>query len=366
MRSLQHGAYDHMIDNIVNSFMGSVQIHHPSYWEEKTLDNSLDTKLLDSLQEIDGLKYASARIETFALLGKGERTKPAVVLGLDPQLERKQIQLDQRLVEGNYFEEGGALLSIDLAAFLKASPGDTIVLFGQGYHGSLASGELKVQGIVDLKTPELNRRTLILDNKSAEEIFNMQGMATTIVLSGEDSWRKTYENTIENLDTNSYSVMNWQQKLPELVQLIKADSAGGLVVLTVLYIIIGFGFLGIIIMLTEERSFEYGVLLAVGMQKSKMMMVFFLETAIMAIIGLIAGLAIAFPVVYYFHYHPINLSGQMQEAVEKFGFEAVIPTSLDVSIPLQQSALVMLLVFCVNLYAIQKIKKLKPVEAMRK
>jgi ABC-type antimicrobial peptide transport system permease subunit len=119
-------------------------------------------------------------------------------------------------------------------------------------------------------------------------------------------------------------------------------------------------------MLTEERSFEYGVLVAIGMGKNKIIQVTILETILMAIVGVIAGLVLAFPIVLYFNINPINLSGQMQEVVEKFGFEALIPTSLDPSIALTHSGIIFLIVLVVNLYTIFKIKSLNPITAMRK
>jgi ABC-type antimicrobial peptide transport system permease subunit len=134
----------------------------------------------------------------------------------------------------------------------------------------------------------------------------------------------------------------------------------------ILYSIITFSLFGTVLMLTEERSFEYGVLIAIGMEKNKVIQVAILETILMAIAGVIAGLLVAFPFVLYFNIYPINLGGQMQEVVEKFGFEALIPTSLDPSIALTHSGIIFLIVLVVNLYTIFKIKNLHPITAMRK
>ncbi len=54
-------------------------------------------------------------------------------------------------------------------------------------------------------------------------------------------------------------VMTWKEMMPELVQAIEADSAGGILMLLILYIVIGFGIFGTIMMMTTERSREFGV-----------------------------------------------------------------------------------------------------------
>jgi ABC-type lipoprotein release transport system permease subunit len=367
MRSLQNGAYDHMINNIVNSFMGSVQIHNVGYENDKSLDNALDLMELGDLSEIELAEFISPRIETFALCAYEDHSKPVFVLGVKASEEINQINLDKRLIDGNYLnEDAAALVSKNLALFLRIKPGDSVILFGQGYHGSLATGLVKVAGIVELNTPELNRRTVILNWNSASEIFGISDHASSVVLGTNNNWKPLYKETLSQVDTTKFQVMNWQEKLPELVQLIRADSAGGILILAILYLIIGFGFLGIIIMLSEERSFEFGVLLAIGMQKSKLALMLVLETLMMAFCGLILGLALAFPVVLYFNRHPINLNGQMREAVEKFGFEAVIPTSVDPMIALAQAGIVFTIILFVNSYTLLKLRKLNPVKSMRK
>ena len=55
----------------------------------------------------------------------------------------------------------------------------------------------------------------------------------------------------------------------------------------------------------------------------------------------------------------------MQEVVEQFGFEAIIPTSLDASISLTQTFIVFMITIFVNLYTIIKIKNIQPSKAMR-
>jgi ABC-type lipoprotein release transport system permease subunit len=159
--------------------------------------------------------------------------------------------------------------------------------------------------------------------------------------------------------------MNWQQMLPELKQLIDVDRAGGTFVLIILYSILTFSLFGTVLMLAEERNFEFGVLVAIGMRKSIITRIALYETLIMSVVGVILGLICVIPVVTYFHFYPINLSGQMQEVVEQFGFEAIIPTSLNPWISITQALIVFSITIFVNLYTLIKIKNIQPTKAMR-
>ncbi|PCJ66373.1 MAG: hypothetical protein COA58_06235 [Bacteroidetes bacterium] len=369
MRSLQFGAYGNMLKNIVGSYMGYIQVHQNGFWDEKTLDNSFSITEVEHLSKLKEVSYVSHRIEGFVLASIGDQSKPVALLGLNAEQEKEQIKLDAKVIEGEYISSinKGLLVGKGLKDIMKLKLGDTLVFLGQGYQGSIASGNYPIIGFIDLKTPELNKRTVILNLDQAQELFALPDMVTTAVIGLEnDNWREAQASIISALDTSKIEVMNWQEMLPELKQLITVDKAGGSFVLLILYSIITFSLFGTVLMLTEERSFEYGVLIAIGMAKQKVILVALLETIFMAVVGIILGLIVAFPIVLYFNINPINLSGQMQEVVEKFGFEALIPTSLDPSIALTHAGIIFGIVLIVNIYTIVRIKNLKPVNAMRR
>lgn len=366
MRALQFGAYDNMIDNVVGSYLGYVQVHQKGFWDEKSVDLSFEVPL--DLKDSKHIKELSYRIEGFALSSHQENSMPTAVLGLDPKTEDELIALKDKLIEGEYLsnEREGLLVAKNLARLLNVKVGDSIAMLGMGYHGSIAAGNYKIRGILDLKTPELNKRTLIMNLSLAQEFFGMPDLATTAVTNlKDDDWRAAQGELVSALDTSELEVMNWQEMLPEIVQLIRADRAGGTVVLVILYLIIAFGLLGTVLMLTEERSYEYGVLVAVGMQKFKLFIINLLETLMMAGVGVLAGMILSFPIVAYFHYNPIKLGGEVKLIAERFGFEAVLPTSIDPSIVMSHAAIIFFLVILVNTYVYFKIRKLNPVEAMK-
>lgn len=369
MRSLQQGSYGNMIKNIVGSYMGYIQVHSKGFWVEKTLDNSFSVSEVTHLTELEGITYVSPRVEGFALASLGDISKPVALLGLHAESEKEYIHLDKKVIAGKYFSESnkGLLIGKGLQEIMRLSVGDSLVFLGQGYQGSIASGAYPVVGIVDLKTPELNKRTVIMNLGQAQEFFGLPNLITTAIVGiDHENWQEAQAKTIATVDTAALEVMNWQEMIPELKQLISVDTAGGTFVLLILYSIITFSLFGTVLMLTEERSFEYGVLVAIGMKKNKVIQVAILETIIMAVAGVIAGLIVAFPFVLYFNIYPINLGGQMQEVVERFGFEALIPTSLDPRIALTHSGIIFFIVLIVNMYTVIKIKRLNPITAMRK
>ena len=122
---------------------------------------------------------------------------------------------------------------------------------------------------------------------------------------------------------------------------------------------------GTILMATQERKYELGVLLAIGMKRSKSMAMVFIENIIINMIGVVVGIIIVIPIAYYFNINPIVIQGEQAELMEEMGFEAIIPFSVDPIIALNHASIVLVISIFLLLYPILVINKLKPIDAMK-
>ena len=159
--------------------------------------------------------------------------------------------------------------------------------------------------------------------------------------------------------------MNWKNLLPELVQTIQADSAGGLVILGILYMILSFGIFGTILMMTTERIKEFSILISIGMHKIKLVVVVILECLLMSFFSSIIGLILVTPVRYYFYYFPYRIGGKAASAIEEYGFEPIIPASLDLNIALNHVLIITIIVLVCSFYPSTKIFFLKPIKGLK-
>lgn len=367
MRMLQLGTYDNMIRNTVGSYGGFVQVHALGYWDEKSLDNSFEHSeaLYERISGTEGISGVSPRLTGFSLVSEGLKTRGVQVEGFDPDREA-QLNLKDRLVQGAV-DGQGVIIGSDLADFLKAQIGDSLIFIGQGYHGMSANALLPISGIVKLSNPMLNGNTVFLRLDMAQYLFAADGLLTSyaINLDPDVDVAKVTGSLSGSLDTSAYEVMDWQEMMPELVQAIEADSAGGILMSGVLYIVISFSLLGTFIMLAAERKREYGMLIGLGMRRSQLMIISSIEALFMAVMGSLLAILITRPVAHYFHHHPIQYTGQAMEALKEMGMEASMPASVDWSIQLTHGGILILLTFLISVYALVVIRRLKPVAAMR-
>src|SRR5690606_12061264 len=315
MQSIQKGAWDRMVDNVVNFYFGYIQIHSKGYWEEQSIDKAfpMESDIFSLISEMPEIKTLVPRLESFALAAHGDNTIGALVAGTDPIAEDVMSNLSTRLIAGSYFEkeEDAVIIAEGVAENLEIKTGDTLVLISQGYHGVNAAGKYPVKGILKFGSPELNKQMIYLPLKTAQQFYGAPGLLTSVAVAVTDKNEVKQVLSIlqSRLDTMStYEVMDWQTLMPELVQAREVDSAGNVIILMILYIIIGFCIFGTILMMTKERTYEFGVLVAIGMKRFQMGLMVWLEIIFLGLTGAGAGILASIPLVGYFNVNPVDFS----------------------------------------------------------
>lgn len=371
MKSFQNGVFNNLIKNVVGYYSGYVQIHQNGYWNEQVLDNSFELKntLTAQLQENPQIKEIVPRLETFVLASKGNTTKGCLLVGTDVVRENNLTQLKSKLIKGAYFEknEEAVLLAEGLAERLNVSVNDTIVLFGQGFHGVMAAGKYKIKGIVHLASPAMNDAFVYLPLVATQYFLSAENRLTSISL-GIDNPENT-DAIVQNLKNGigqQYEVMPWQVMMPEIANHIKADGFSFYIFSGILYLIIGFGLFGTVLMMTTERKYEFGMLIAIGMKKTKLELILLGETVLITFFGVLSGFILSLPLVIYLKERPIRFGGEIAKVYEQFGFEALFPTDVDQSIFFTQSFIVLAMSIVIGLYPLWHIRGLDPVKAMKK
>lgn len=370
-RSLTDGIYDNMIHNVVSYSSGYLQIHQKGYWDEQSIDNTFeeDAHLNQAVLNKDNVSNLMPRLQTFALASYADKTKGVLVLGIDPDAEKAVNKLHEKIILGAYLEsndENAVVLGEGLATQLKLNIHDTLVLLGQGYHGSSAAAKFKVKGILKIGALDLNNNIVYMPLKQAQSMHGAEDRLTSIsVMLNHTGNLQKQKRTIEaSIDTEAYEVMTWNEMMPELYQFIEADSTGHYIIIGILYFIISFGLFGTLLMMIFERKHEFGILIAIGMKKRLLAVILMLESILISLIGCVAGIVAGILVVKWFTWRPIQLTGEIKQVYEDHGIESIIYFSGQEKIFIVQTLVVLALSVLLAFYPGYKVMRLKPVEAI--
>ncbi len=370
MRVAIVGLFDKLIADTVSLTSGYLQVHHSGYWENRSVDSTFEEnpKLAALLNHESQITAWAPRLESFALASSGDRTKGVMVVGINPEKEDQVSHLSQKIISGKYFTGNGKgiLLAQGLAAYLKLKANDTVVLIGQGYEGNMASGKYAITGIAKIGIPEMNKGMAWLPMSAARDFLSTGPRYTSIsiLINNPSSLDNLKKDIINKTKGDGYEVMTWKEMIPELDQLFQAKMAQNVIMSGVLYLVIAFGIFGTILMMLNERLHEFGILIAIGMKKGLLAGVVVIEMLMMSVTGIVLGAVCIYPVVLYYHIHPIRLTGDMGKSTELYNIEPVMPLSANLSNFIIQAYVVLIIAVVLSLYAIFKIYKIKAIEAI--
>ena len=370
MRSMQEGSYESMIDNVVKFYSGYLQVQDTAYWDERTLENSIKVAphIKNKIENIADITLVSNRLESFALAANHMRSKPAMVLGIEPEAEDSITEISKKIKTGSFLNPGdkGVVLGNGLAEYLNLGVGDTLVMIGQGYRGISANGLFPVRGIMDHPNQEFDKRLVFMDINNAREFYSAYGLSTSMVIMTGDHYKVDHlKSEIEKILPSDKSILSWIDMQPELEQIIQSDRVGGIIMLGILYMVIAFGMFSVIMMMVKERQREFGVIHAVGMKKQKMSGVVFLETLFIGLIGCTAGLIISYLFCLWFYHHPIALTGEAATLSTQYGMEPYMFFSLNPPLFYNQMKLVFGISIFISIFPVYNIYRLKITRSLR-
>ncbi|MDX9848111.1 MAG: ABC transporter permease [Tenuifilaceae bacterium] len=370
MNSLQDGTYTNMVDMMVKLSTGYVQVQNPEYFENRTINNTFtpSPELLEQLKSAPRVTTVAQRFESFALISSGPNTRGGAVIGFEPEMDKQTSNLQQWVSDGEFIHPGdrGVLVSFNIAKHLNLQVSDTIILVSQGYRGVTAAGKYPIRGILTFSTPQLNNLGVFMDIALAQELYSTEGMITSLMLMVNDySDVHSVKSRLSTLTNGSLSVYSWEELNPELVQFIESDKAGGVVMIGILYIVIGFGIFGTIIMMIAERRRELAVMIAVGMQKVKLATILFLETLLIGLVGVLSGFAVSVPVILLMVKNPIELPGEMADAYLQYGFEPYLYFGMAPDVFWGQIITVFIITMLISIYPIVKVRRMVVSKSLR-
>tara|TARA_B100000674_G_scaffold129342_1_gene99621 strand:+ start:186 stop:1409 length:1224 start_codon:yes stop_codon:yes gene_type:complete len=373
MRALQFGFYDNLIKTVVESYAGYVEVHAKGFWDNQNLENSMvvDNELIKNIESVNGVENTVERLQSFSLISTGEKTRGGVINGVVIEDEQKITDWNKNIIDGSFqLERNEIIIAKGIAEYFDLQIGDSLILYGQGYRGMMAAGKYPVKGIIDLKNPNLNKLGIFMTLESARDYVSSDNISTHIIIDKRQYYSEDkILNDLESILSSDYEVMTWKETLPEIEQTITADSAGGLIMAFILYIIVVFGMFGTVLMMTEERKYEFGVLISIGMSRIRLFSIILVETIILSMIGVVLAILVTYPISYYFYLNPINIVTLMGEGadvmIEEFGFDPVVPFSISLDIPFSHALIIFTFSLLISVYPAIRIFRLNPVKSMK-
>lgn len=372
MRSLQNGGYAQMIDDAVAPLTGHIQIHEKGFRKNMTLEYAFNgySGMLDEIRKIKSVKEAAPRIYAGGLLIHNDSSAGAEILAVKPELEQKITTLHNYILPGGRYLEKGDRQSIvigkNLADNLGVKVGGDVYIVSQGFDGSIAAESFTVTGIFRSPNVSYNRTLALIPFEQGKETFSMNGYISLIVIRVDDiNSVEAVMRKVEQIAGGDLEVLPWDKLMPEILQFIVMDRVSSHIFVFILYMIVAFGILNTIQMSIFERVRELGIMLSIGTSPVRIFSMVITESAIISVIGIIAGLLSGAALSYYFTISPMDFS-EYQAEMELYGMSTLVYyAKLKASDFYNTGLMIFLLSIVFTFFPARRAAKLNPVRAIR-
>lgn len=346
-----NGYHIYVYETIRDFETGELQVLDPAWYPDRSrlpLDALVED--YDAVRErvaaVGGVDAATGRVRFSLRVSTGTHSFRALGTAIDPRFEHQVGALDENIVAGRtpaeLGEDGrGAWVGQPVAERAGIEVGDTIFLRAVNRHGVDNLYDAAVVGIFTYGYPVLDRNTIYVDRGTADELLDLGGAVTHVVVRTTEraSLTATGERVRDALgiagaaatsgDDGRLEVRPWQDFARSAVSAVEQDTISFTIMIGVLYLLIVLGILNSVSMSVHERTREIGTLRAIGMQRGRVTAMFALESVWTAAIATLAALAVSTPVIVYLATVGVDLTGSLPDDLpipfgERFRAEMIV------------------------------------------
>ena len=275
-------------------------------------------KVLAQVKRARGVEAAAPFVMTQGLISAGhDYAEGVMVIGLATDTGNRAVtSLPHYFTKGDLTfrttrsdVEGGVAIGTRLSTKLSAYPGDVITMVapaGSQFNRSLGAfvpkyRRYEITGLFETGMYDYDNSYVLMRREAAQDFAGLGGAVTGIEVRLVDPERATEAGQqIESLLGYPYRALDWQLQNRSLFSALKLEKLAMGLVVFLICVVAAFNVVGTLTMVVRDKTREIGILLAMGMPRSRIRRVFLIQgvfiglvgTALGAILGLIVGASV--------------------------------------------------------------------------
>lgn len=293
------GFEEAIYSNAIKVLGGNIQIHANGYHDKADQSPLLplgnDQQIVALAAAQPQVMAASRRIQTGGLATNREGAFPVSIIGIEPEKELPVSLVAQNVTAGRYLSAqdlDAIFIGKGLAGAMGIQVGDRITLVGRATHNQMRRRTMTVAGVYDVGMPEIEKRTLYISLKEAQDLYGLPGQSTEVMVSLKALGEEAAVIRALQPGLPGYEMASWQTNFPELKAALEAKGTVMNIFSVIILMIAGIGTLNLLVMAVHERTREIGLLAALGMKPRQIAITFLLEGALMGLSGLAFGIGL--------------------------------------------------------------------------
>lgn len=370
------GMVDQRATAAISNEVSNIQIHNPKFLLNQELKYFIphSAGTIDTIKELPQVTGVSLRLEVNAMAASADAGAGVSLYGVQPQDERKVSVLYQRIAEGSYLEEPQKLPAVigqKLSKKLNLGLDDKLIVTLTDTTGTITSGAFNIVGIYKTDDDNFDVSHIYVKRNDLAKLVNYpQQVGNEIAISLEtDKETLPVLNKLKALFASQIAgkeiiVQSWQQIEPLTKSMIDMMNYFSYLFLIIILAALAFAIINTMLMSVMERTREFGMLMALGMNKKKIFGMIMLETVFLSLIGGLIGLVISIIIVRYYAINGLDLSS-VAAGMNSIGYSSLIYFRVNPVFYFISIVLVIIIAILSSISPALKALKLQPATAIR-
>jgi ABC-type lipoprotein release transport system permease subunit len=367
LASVINGEMGSSIEGAILLETGHIQVRSASYdenksslkWEDLVLNPEQIATQISALPQV---KAATPRLFASGFISAGNQSAGARIYGIDPASAASD-PYRLGIISGSFLtadDSGGLLIGKPIADKLHLKAGGNVSLSVNTANGDVAEQIFSVRGIYSTNTNGFDSATIFLPLVKAQAITQTQNHASTVFVLLKDT---SYTDSVANaLKVSGLKVLTWKDLNPLILEFETLANSYISILYLIVLLIAASVVINTLIMSVYERTREIGILSAIGMRGGRIMILFLAESALLAVGGVLMGVALGVLGTSLFNIHGFYI-GKM--GLTGFMVADTIFAKLTLNNMINLSIMTFIVTILAGLYPAVMASRMQPVEALR-
>jgi ABC-type lipoprotein release transport system permease subunit len=370
MTALIRGMVDDMVRDGVRVLPGHVQIHHPDFRDDPSINNLIDPPN-DALRKVlsggEVVAWAT-RVRVPAVISSERDTRGVTLFGIDPDRERGLSFIADDVADGRFLEsrdDKGLVIGRELIERLETDLGKRVVIMTQDPQNEIADRGFRIVGIFESNMKAQEEGLVFVAEGTLQRLLGVGDKVSEIAILG------TYYRDVDGLNRSvaqaagsDVEVLPWYELDKYLGSMLSAMDGFILVWIVVVFLALSFGLVNTLVMAVFERVREIGLMLALGMTPRNIVSQIIVESILLLVLGLAVGNVLAWASIEPLK-GGIDIS-VVAEGMEWFGASSMLYPALYLKDVVLANVVVIVLGFLASLSPALRASRYEPIEAITK
>jgi len=370
MTALMRGMVNDMIRDGIRALPGHVQVHNAAYRDDPSVNNLVfktDVELEEAFAAA-GIERFAARVRVPAIISSERESRGVTLLGVDPLQEMAVDAIGSVVVDGRGLESAddtGVVIGRKLAEKLDTAIGKRIVLMSQDPSNEIADRGFRVVGFFSTNLAAQEEAFVLAGRTTVQKMLKIDNRVSEVAVVGDDyrDVKQLLAKTRQLMDKRD-EVLPWHEIDAYLGSMLTVMDGFVLVWIVVIFLALSFGLVNTLVMAVFERVREIGLILALGMRPSGVLLQILLESLLLLILGLAIGNTLAFASVIPLR-DGLDIS-VVAEGMEMFGASSMLYPEIQMNDVVLANIVVLVLGVLASLSPAWRASRYQPVQAIVK